>query len=215
MTDLTHFTLLQVVPYKNPGQGTFEESGGDSFPLPGVVCRHCMKKSKGRKFFTTSAEHLGDLLLTISDHMAICKDCPDNIKSQNTTFKATHESQLQQLGEGVHDGCMKRVWSRLLALNKPPAPVAKSAAPALKRDPIEYNTVDPTTQIVLASDVSLVTPFTYFTMQQVLPCNLDNSGNGSRSAFDWNFPGTYVTLIACVVHVFSVFFSLCLPIKYM
>lgn len=83
---------------------------------------------------------------------------------------------------------LQQVWKRLIVLNQ-----ARDVKPTARKEPIQYGTVDPNMQIATASDETLVTPFTYFTMQQVRPCNLDNSGNGSRSAFDFGFPGLECT----------------------
>ncbi|KAK1737136.1 hypothetical protein QTG54_012003 [Skeletonema marinoi] len=43
--------------------------------------------------------------------------------------------------------------------------------------------------LVLPGDEQLVTPFTFYTMSQCRPCNLDIKGNGSRSNFEHGFPG--------------------------
>ena len=190
-SDLAYYTLLQVEPYASSQQhATPKDNREDSREIgfPGLVCRHCMTTSTGRKFFTTSSEHLGGLLLTISDHLKLCKLCPETVKTQITSYQATHDSQLQQLkvigGElDVHEICMQRVWRRLLDAPTGKKPVR--ATPAKK----EYKAVDPNTSLVKADDARLVTDFTYFTIQQVRPCNLDNSGNGSRSVFDFGFPG--------------------------
>ncbi len=190
-SDLEYATLLQVEPYTSSKRNTtatenHEESRGIGFP--GIVCRHCMSTTNGRKFFTTSSEHLGGLLLTISDHLKLCKLCPSTVKSQITSYQTTHESQLQQLKEVIggepdaHEMCMQRVWERLHdASKKKPIRVAPAK--------VEYKTVNPNTSLVTDGDSRLVTNFTYFTIQQVRPCNLDNSGNGSRSVFDFGFPG--------------------------
>ena len=196
-TDLTYFTLLQVLPYKTVGQSEQdEEEDSREIGFPGVICSHCNKKGKGgrngnggRKFFTTSSEHFGDLLLTISNHMAICKECPGQVKAQLETYRATHETQLAGLKQGEnrtgeHDMCIDRVWKRLVALNRE----AEEAKPAPKI-PTQYRTVDPNMSLVSVEDESLVTPFTYTVLTQVRACNLDNSCNGSRSAFDLGFPG--------------------------
>ncbi|KAL7550445.1 hypothetical protein ACHAWF_013680 [Thalassiosira exigua] len=175
-TDLTYSTLLQVRPYG------LQQSNGDSREIgfPGLVCGWCMKSPNNRKFFTVSSEHLGDLLVTsIADHLVICKQCPANVKSQITSYRATHEAQLLQLTEGEHALCMDRVWKKL---------IQTSQTKAIRAAPVTYRTVDPTLQLVTAQEESLVTPFTFFTMQQVKPCNLDNSGNGARSTFDFGFP---------------------------
>ena len=96
-SDLTYFTLLQVEPYKTLGQSASskeEDEDSREVGFPGLVSRHCMKMPKGRKFFTTSSEHLGDLLLTISSHMVICKECPATIQSHIASYKTTHTTQL-------------------------------------------------------------------------------------------------------------------------
>ena len=77
--------------------------------------------------------------------------------------------------------CMQRVWDRLVDVNSDAKPEARA--------PIQYGAVDANMSLVSPSHESLVTPFTYFTMQQVRPCNLDNTKNGSRSNFDNGFPG--------------------------
>ena len=43
--------------------------------------------------------------------------------------------------------------------------------------------------LVSSDKEHLVTPFTYYTMQQCRPCNLDSTNNGSRGTFDDGFPG--------------------------
>ena len=189
-SDLVYFTLQQVEPYTSSKRNTMPKENHEEsreIGFPGIVCRHCMTTTNGRKFFTTSSEHLGGLLLTIADHLKLCKLCPSALKSQITSYQTTHKSQLQQLKEDsggepdAHEKCMQRVWERLLdASRKKPI-----RAPAK----VEYKTVDPNMSLVTADDSGLVTNFTYFTIQQVRPCNLDNSGNGSRSVFDFGFPG--------------------------
>ena len=174
-SDLTYFTLLQVEPYKQDGADSRE------IDLPGVVCRHCMNTPGGSKFFTTSSEHLGDLLVTISDHISTCEQCPDKVKAQIAKYQASHATQLATLPEGDHELCMQRVWQRLDDVNSDAKPEARA--------PIQYGAVDANMSLVSPSQESLVTPFTYFTMQQVRPCNLDNTKNGSRSNFDNGFPG--------------------------
>ncbi len=163
-SDLTYYTLSQVEPYKTLEQGTssnLEDDSSREIGFPGLVCRHCMKIPDGRKFFTNSAEHLGDLLLTISNHMGSCNECPSMTKSQIAGYMKTHEHQLQTLKE-EHNVCMNRVWQRMVEASK--HHVAKTAP---KAAPIQYRTVDPTMSIVNANDARLVTDFTLFTMQQV------------------------------------------------
>ena len=176
-SDLMYFTLLQLEPYKPDGADSRE------IDLPGVVCRHCMNTPNGSKFFTTSSEHLGDLLVTISDHMSTCEQCPNKVKAEMATHQASHEMQLATLPEGDHDLCMQRVWNRLEDVN------SEAKQPEEPRAPIQYGAVDGNMSLVSPSQESLVTPFTYYTFQQCRPCNLDNTKNGSRSNFDNGFPG--------------------------
>jgi len=205
-SDLSYFTLLHVVPYKTLGQVGYGDSDDSrEIGFPGVVCKHCMKKRNGgRKFFTTSSDHFGDLLLTISNHLTICSEVPDTVKAQISIRQTTHQMQIGGLPVGEHDACMKRVWARLIDCNKNKRQVSSSsslaaAKPAAKRTvaparvgpPIEYRDVDPNVSLLSPSDQQLVTPFTYFTMSQLRPCNLGRGGgsNGARSTFDVGFPG--------------------------
>lgn len=190
-SDLAYFTLLQVEPYKSAklnAETTENQEDSREIRFPGLICRHCMTTPNGRKFFTTSSEHLGGLLLTISDHLKLCKLCPPMVQSQITSYQATHKSQLHILKEGIgreqdaHEMCMQRVWNRLLDASRKNL---VTAAPAK----VEYKVVNPNMSLITMEDARLVTNYTFFTIQQVRPCNLDNSGNGSRSVFDFGFPG--------------------------
>ena len=216
-TDLIFYTLQQLEPYK-PRQLKYddkEEEREIGFPvretsfdlssffgensilpldflphLQGLVCRHCKNKADGRKFFTTSSEHLGDLLQTIANHVAICRDCPVSVKTQIVSYQFSHESQLEPMKES-HRAYMEEAWRRLVALSKrKDKPAARKPAARSERgtrvtstDNTSYPTVDPNAALILAEDEQLVTPFTFYTMSQCRPCNLDIKGNGSRSNF--------------------------------
>ena len=54
--------------------------------------------------------------------------------------------------------------------------------------------------LVLPEDEQLVTPFTFYTMSQCRPCNLDIKGNGSRSNFEHGFPGLECRTVSFLVH---------------
>jgi len=181
-SDLSFFTLMQVQPYSLFQTTTKEHTKEVAFP--GLVCRHCVLNSNGRKFFTTSAGHLGELLVTIANHMTVCKDCPDDVKLQINKFSSTHRAQIQfHLFSGSHKRLMNRVWNQLSTKKTPKTPSND------QRKTNEYAKVDPSKPLVTAREEKLVTPFTFYTMQQVRPCNLEKSGNGSRSAFEYGFPG--------------------------
>lgn len=226
-SDLIFYTLQQLEPYKprqqKYGDDDDEEEREIGFPvretfdlasffgehsilpldflphLQGLVCRHCKNKVDGRKFFTTSSEHLGGLLLTIANHVAICRDCPVVVKTQIVSYQFSHDTQLQSKQES-HREYMEEAWRRLVALSKQkdkkkPKPSSRkpasraAARPALGSTSSSYPTVDPNMALVLPEEEQLVTPFTFYTMSQCRPCNLDIKGNGSRSNFDHGFPG--------------------------
>ena len=230
-TDLIFYTLQQLEPYKPRKQkyGDDEEEREIGFPvreafdlssffgehsilpldflplLQGLVCKHCKNKADGRKFFTTSSEHLSDLLLTIANHVAICRDCPVVVKTQIVSHQFTHDSQLLSKQES-HRAYMEEAWRRLVVLSKQkdrkPKPSSRKPAARSERTvrtsigrtsigstSTSYPTVDPNLSLVLPADEQLVTPFTFYTMSQCRPCNLDIKGNGSRSNFEHGFPG--------------------------
>ena len=223
-SDLIFYTLQQLEPYKPrrsksdddddeqereigfPVRDTFNLSSffGEASILPldfletlqGLECRHCRHKSDGRKFFTTSSEHLGDLLLTISNHVGICRDCPVSVRTQMVGYQFTHESQLESLAGGVsgHRAYMEEVWRRLSVLSQEkrrnPSRSRRKLA-SLPVAPANYPMYAPSNneQLVTPEDEHLVTPFTFFVMSQMRPCNLDLKENGSRSNFSHGFPG--------------------------
>ena len=231
-TDLIFYTLQQLEPYKPrqqkyvdgdddeeeereigfPVRETFDLSSffGEHSILPldflphlqGLVCRHCKNKVHGRKFFTTSSEHLGDLLLTIANHVAVCSSTPVVVKTQIVSYQFSHDTQLQSKQDS-HRAYMEEAWRRLVVLSKQkdrkPKPSSRKPASRAERrvrtalgssrTPSSYPTVDPNMPLVVPEDEQLVTPFTFYTMSQCRPCNLDIKGNGSRSNFDHGFPG--------------------------
>jgi hypothetical protein len=178
-SDLTFFTLLQVTPYTMLSSGNSEIIG-----FPGFVCSHC----NTRKFFTTSSEHLSGLLLTISNHMQTCQSCPKSARNLITRFRGTHDKQLKQVSSDDHAKCMQNVWKRLVSASKKEQK-KNAIKPVESEENVCYLPVDKTKPVVTPEDENLVTAFTYFTMQQVRPCNLNRAENGARSQFADGFPG--------------------------
>lgn len=76
-----------------------------------------------------------------------------------------------------------------------PARIAMSApllAPhsfPMQVDALQTSGNESSTSLVIDSDKPFVTDFTFLTFMQVARCNLNDIGNGSRSAFDIGFPG--------------------------
>ena len=184
-SDLTFFTLLQVNPYKMlSNNGDTDDDSREIIGYPGLVCSHC----NSRKFFTTSSEHLSGLLLAISNHLQTCMSCPKSARNLITRFRGTHEKQLKRISSDDHAKCMRNVWTRL-AMASQSKDKAKRRPQPLVEENVCYLPVDKTKPVVTSTDKEMVTAFTYFTMQQVRPCNLAKSENGARSQFADGFPG--------------------------
>jgi hypothetical protein len=184
-SDLTFFTLLQVTPYTMLSSGDSDDDSREIIGFPGLVCSHC----NSRKFFTTSSEHLSGLLLTISNHMQTCQSCPKSARNLITRFRGTHDKQLKQVSPDDHAKCMQHVWTRLVAASKKEKK-KNTVKPVIESEEnVCYLPVDKTKPVVTPEDEHLVTAFTYFTMQNVRPCNLNRAENGARSQFADGFPG--------------------------
>jgi len=183
-SDLAFFTMLQIKPYTMLSSSDSDDDSKE-IGFPGLVCSHCSR----RKFFTTSSEHLSGLLLTISNHLQTCQSCPPPVRNQITYFRSTHDQQLQSISTNDHTSCMQRVWSRLTTACRQKEKKRGKPKPSENEQNICYVPVDQSKPLVTAEDKELVTSFTYFSMQQVRPCNLDKSENGSRSQFADGFPG--------------------------
>lgn len=158
-SDLTFFTLLQVLPYKMLGS----DSGDDSREIgfPGMLCSHCKKRS----FFTTSPEHLSGLLNTIANHMQTCSSFPKASRIQLSRFKSTNDKQLQAATSEKHDRCMQNVWTRLVKASREAKSKPVKLNESSKGETVCYKPVDKNASLVTAEDGQLVTAFTFFTMQ--------------------------------------------------
>ena len=94
------------------------------------------------------------------------------VKLLATSYKKTHETQLQALPEGEHGALMQRVWKNLLRDSRDVnafAGVRNTVVRVKLKDPItrpirpkpiKYKTVDPNLQLLTPDLERLVTPFT-------------------------------------------------------
>ena len=76
--------------------------------------------------------------------------------------------------------------------SKPKPKKRTTVAPKLEETgPITYKTLDPNMPLLSEEDKSMVTTYTYFTMQQMRVCNFDkrHEGNTARNHVDDGFPG--------------------------
>lgn len=177
-SNFVYFALRQVEPYNLTEKDVAQGRGSFEVGFPGLVCKHCKGSDNSRKFFNRSAYHLRNAFAKIPDHLMVCSQCPSEIKSCLASFKLTRTAQESQLKRGSNITFMDRVWGRLIMLDK-----SKKPAPLLT-DASTY-----VSELVFPDDAHLVTEFTFFTMQQMMPCNLSISGNGARSTFQVGFPG--------------------------
>lgn len=210
LSNLEFYTLSQVVPYK-----TFGGDGDDAQDLPGLVCRHCAG-ARGRKFFTTSSEHLEGLLHSISNHVAICPKCPTKVQVHIEELQKSHPAQLKLIDCEEHQTTLNGIWKRLICkfhtpkTNRPiphprqsnqcyacmadlnkhgqqpasavPAATSNAKNAESSRRTAKYAQIDPDTELVTSEEASMVTEYTFYSMQQMRPCNLDNTSQ--KRAFE-------------------------------
>jgi len=176
-SNFVYLALRQVEPYNLTAKDVAQGRGTFEVGFPGLICKHCMGQEGSRKFFNRSAYHLRNAFAKVPDHLMICTKCPNEIKKALATFKKTRSKEESQLKRGSNIAFMDRVWGRLIMLDK-----SKKPSPLPNINPY-------ISQLVSSEDAHLVTEFTLFTMQQMIPCNLSMTGNGARSTFEVGFPG--------------------------
>lgn len=110
-TEFAHYTVLQLK------KCYLTKSGGSrsNCPVgyPGLACSYCAGTNNERRFFYTSADHLRNSFSHIPAHLAICKQCPDDVKQQIGDFKDLRSKQKSLLSNGSHKEFIDRVWGRL------------------------------------------------------------------------------------------------------
>lgn len=180
--------------------------------LETLVCKHCLNENN-LLFVPESAEDLYLCFHNIPGHILKCHKCPSDVKNKLQTLKAFRPIQEAFLEKGAQKKLIDNVWTRVKNHFKDPdqLPRAESAAKATKVKKQSANSsknkgggVPPpptsttsatyskdvlSTQLLSDSDRALVSDFTFYTMEQMEPCVLENSGNGSRSMFAFGFPG--------------------------
>jgi len=154
-----------------------------------LVCKYCNYEGMQPKFLPTSAENLRISFAEIPKHLMSCPKCPEAIKLKLKKLKALRPIQEAMLKRGANIKLMNSVWSRLENHFVKP----KAEKPALVEEtPLQDDSssnMSLVTSLLSEKDRTLVSEFTYFTMEQMEACVLKNSGNGSRSMFAFGFPG--------------------------
>ena len=177
-TGYVYLSLLQVDPYHFTGRDVSQ--GRCSFPVgfPGLICKYCKENDNICTFFSRSSDHLRNVLGDISNHIMNCKSCPSHIKSKLTSLKLLRQAQESRFKRGMQMSFVDNVWSRLIMLDRSDKPSC-----------VATTVSNSSSQLVYPDDLPFVTDFTFFTMQQMMPCSLEASGNGARSTFEYGFPG--------------------------
>jgi len=194
-TDYTFFSLLQLTPYIPVATKNTEIPLNDSSKVvknmeveeetnkignhetAGLACKYCMGESTRGTFLYNSPDELRSAFAEIPKHLLFCASCPQDVQTKLNKFKALRSSQEACLKYESHKALMDEVWERLRITDK------------------NYNSNDKscetktTNSLVCDEDRCLVTDFTFFTMEQMVSCSLEHSGNGARSMFEYGFPG--------------------------
>ena len=151
-----------------------------------LVCKYCKNEDMQAAFLPESSEDLRTSFSDVPAHLASCDKCPESVKTKLETLKAFRPIQEALLKRGAQKKLMKNVWNRVE--NYFQEPTEETIPPEL-RVPEFHNTEVVSTELLTEDDRVLVSEFTFYTMEQMVPCILDNSGNGSRSMFTFGFPG--------------------------
>jgi AAA ATPase containing von Willebrand factor type A (vWA) domain len=180
--------------------------------LETLVCKHCLNENK-LSFVPESAEDLYLCFHNIPGHILKCHKCPSDVKNKLQTLKAFRPIQEAFLEKGAQKKLIDNVWTRVKNHFKDPDQLPRAGESAAKATKVKKQSANssknkgggvpppPTstsatyskdvlsTQLLSDSDRALVSDFTFYTMEQMEPCVLENSGNGSRSMFAFGFPG--------------------------
>lgn len=156
---------------------------GNSEETYTIVCRHCKKNCVENQFLPKTADELRKKFQEIPNHLLLCPKCPNDVKEKLTKFKSLRASQEAFLKRGAQKKFLDLVWTRLERHFTDPSSLTKHD------NALSGSSTDITGPLVTDNDRKLVTQFTFFTMEQMEPCFLEKSGNGSRSMFQYGFPG--------------------------
>lgn len=156
-----------------------------------IVCKHCETNfdTKPLPFLPKSAEELRLFFSEIPRHLTSCKSCPDKVKTTLKILRASRGVQEALLKKGSQNKFFKIVWGRIEDYCENLDEHTPSVVNECVSDPGRYTPDVLRAELLQDSDRSLVTEYTFYTMQQMDPVVLESSGNGSRSMFQNGFPG--------------------------
>ncbi len=156
-----------------------------------IVCKFCNGEEYGRDdiFLPKSPCELRKGFPKIPKHLLSCNKCPNKVKEKLRTFKSQRATQEAFLKRDAQNKFINVVWSRLKSHFTEPAAPLKAFAKSHNMSTKESIPSSVSQSLLTEDDRSLVTQFTFFTMEQMKPCFLEKSGNGARSMFQYGFPG--------------------------
>ena len=172
----------------NDNADTNQQSDENLERFETLVCKHCMYEGlQETAYFPRSAEELRTSFAEIPQHILSCSKCPQSVKSKLETLKAHRPIQEAMLKRGAQIKLTNSIWNKLTKYFDD----IQDDIPTTESNPdIDSFTSDVLTTCLLGEkDRILVSEFTFYTMEQMEPCVLQNSGNGSRSMFAYGFPG--------------------------
>jgi hypothetical protein len=195
----------------DPNRRSAEKNDGQHIKIDHVldtlVCKHCKNEDNSEQsFLPESAEDLYLCFHNITSHIFKCQKCPNDVKNKLQALKAFRPIQEAFLEKGAQKKLIDNVWKRVKKHFSDPDLPTESKATGKKQSTSKKGGGGPpsttctthgttyskdvlNTQLLCDSDRSLVSDFTFYTMEQMEPCVLENSGNGSRSMFAFGFPG--------------------------
>ena len=184
-TDLFFLSLQLGCEIYNLGKADVERIGQSVVVgTPVIQCKFCNSDNVnvGRIFMPRSAHSLRSMMMAIANHLSSsCPSCPQHIKAQlHQVGGKLREEQEGKLKRGSGLKFAEKVYSRLMAQDK-------------SERPEEDDDVTPlppgASSVVLSGDETLISGYTHYTLLQMVPCILGESGQGSRSSFPLGTPG--------------------------
>jgi hypothetical protein len=175
---------------KNETKDNMKELKGARM-LDTLVCKYCLNEDMREPcFLPESAEDLYLSFHLIPSHILNCPMCPEDVKIKLQTLKAFRPIQEAFLERGSQKKLTENVWNKLGQCFSVPENLEDSQNEKKQND-LESNSqhLVATTNLLSDKDRCLVSEYTFYTMEQMEPCVLENSGNGSRSMFAFGFPG--------------------------
>eukprot|EP00554_Chaetoceros_debilis_P010720 CAMPEP_0194109834 /NCGR_PEP_ID=MMETSP0150-20130528/9248_1 /TAXON_ID=122233 /ORGANISM="Chaetoceros debilis, Strain MM31A-1" /LENGTH=1455 /DNA_ID=CAMNT_0038798877 /DNA_START=3220 /DNA_END=7587 /DNA_ORIENTATION=+ len=169
-----------------------EEEEEEDEILQTLVCKHCMNANMDAEFLPESAEDLRLSFAEIPKHLMSCPHVPVDVKNKLETVKAFRAVQEAMLKRGSHKKFVNKVWKKVdnYFASENESLIDEPLFSSLdKMNNAEFTSEVLATTLLSEKDQRLVSEFTFFTMKQMEPCVLENSGNGARSMFSFGFPG--------------------------